>query len=159
MPASHGHRKGAQGGGLAVPGGGWAQGGAHPSKATGADVSNPPPGWRVLCKGEDRRGGGVGHVAGSRGFQQCQEDALRVLGWQGRRAQDGMTPISPSCTRGALLTAPPTTEGVSTPPARSYVTSTAGTKPIHFTGKGEPFRYMRSRICERPKALRSTPIV
>lgn len=95
---------------------------------------------RRLCKGEDRRGGGVGRVAGSRGFQRCQEDALRVLGWQGRRAQDRMTPISPSCIPGALLTAPPTTKGVSTPPAHGYVTSTAGTKPIHFTGKGEPFR-------------------
>lgn len=67
--------------------GGWASGRGSPlSKVTGTDVSNlPPSGWCVVCKGEDGWGGRVGRAAGSWGFQQCKEDALRVLGWQGRR--------------------------------------------------------------------------
>lgn len=62
--------------------------GLTPEQSHGNRCFRSAPLWLVcgVCKGEDGWGGRVGRAAGSWGFQQCKEDALRVLGWQGRRA-------------------------------------------------------------------------
>ena len=80
-------RKDVQGRGLAVPSGGLREG-LTPEQSHGNKRFKSAPHWLVcgVCKGEHRRGGHVGRAAGSRGFQQCKEDAFRVLGWQDWRA-------------------------------------------------------------------------